>query len=117
MPLSPLGLLQIAATGQPVSASQIAEAVDSPRERGQLREAILEVATLRRTGANRDARRLAQELAVEFVVRDEEPEFVTDPGELADLVHGVRRPASPDAEVADTDPAGLASAILDRHPR
>jgi hypothetical protein len=114
MPMSPLGLLQLAASNQPVSAAQVAAAVDSPRERGQLREAILEVATLRRTGANRDARRLAAELAVEFVVRDEEPEFITDPGELADAVTGVRPAPPADVDPEPTDPAGLAAAILDR---
>jgi hypothetical protein len=106
MSYSAKGLIELAATGAPITAGQIAEAVDTPRDRAQLRTAVQEVAALRASGANRDSRRLAAELAVEFVVRED----------LADeVVTGVRGSAPVTAEEPeDTSPASLASAILDR---
>ena len=112
MAYSPKGLLELAASGAPITADQIAEAADTPRGRAHLRTAVQEVAALRASGANRDSRRLAKELAVDFIVRE-------DPAD--EVVTGVRGSApvtsgevpQPDSD----DPATLASQILDRHQR
>jgi hypothetical protein len=121
MKYSAKGLLELAATGAPITASQAAAAVDSPKERSELRLGVQEVSALRRSGAMRDARQLAKELSTTFTVEGPEDDLITgDPGELADAVAGVRPapPASGEVPQPDSDdPAELASSILDRHQR
>jgi hypothetical protein len=100
------GLLELAATGAPITAGQIAEAADTPRGRAELREAVQEVDTLRRGGANKAARDLAKELAIGFVVIED--------ADNVDVI-GVLGSAPEAEEPEDTSPAALASSILDRH--
>jgi hypothetical protein len=79
MSYSAKGLLELAATGAPITAGQIAEAVDTPRDRAQLRTAVQEVAALRASGANRDSRRLATELLRPEEVLRRHSRGVSDP--------------------------------------
>jgi hypothetical protein len=115
MSYSPAGLLQLAASNQPVSAAQVAAAVDTPRDRAQLRTAVEEVSGLRRAGANKAARELARELSADFAEPEDARAELVNPSDLADAFPG-RRPVPPGAEEQPdpSDPAELASRILDR---